>query len=255
MTIRPELAYRFNQIIWGGLDLLFPPSCCGCGKLGSLFCRDCQQKLESVPLPVCEVCGLPQNKTGICTECEITRPTFFALRSCTVYKDPARPALLSLKFHGKSGLGPAFARIIAPFLDGLGWQADYITPIPISQKRSKERGYNQAELIAYPLARLLGWQFNSSALSRTGHSNSQVGLGAKERRKNVQGVFHAEPHVVNGKTILLVDDIATSGSTLDSASSTLLEAGARKVLALTFARALPKYGYDHDMSLPTHTSL
>ncbi|HEY3310480.1 MAG TPA: ComF family protein [Anaerolineales bacterium] len=153
--------------------------------------------------------------------------------------------MIKLKYKRDLGLGEALAWNLAHYLDKLAWQLDAVLPVPLSKQRIGERGYNQVDLIAHPLAWLTGWQYLPGALQRTRHTNSQVGLGAGERRKNVQGAFKAESRLVTGKNLLLVDDIATTGSTLDSASRALLEAGADRVYALTFAKAVPRYGLDH----------
>jgi ComF family protein len=244
LTIKPGLSYRFYHILWSGLDLLFPPACGGCGKLGARWCTDCQQKLASVPEPVCEVCGEPQIIAKTCDKCLTARPAFAALRSCVVFKEPIRPALHKMKYRREVGLGEALAWNVAVYIDKLGWQADAITPIPLSEQRFAERGYNQVDLIAHPLARLMRWQYLPGALRRSRHTRSQVGLSAGERRDNVSGAFLAKSQLVTGKTILLVDDVATTGATLDSASRSLVEAGAAKVYALTFAKAIHKYGLD-----------
>jgi ComF family protein len=152
------------------------------------------------------------------------------------------------------GLGEALAWNAANYLTELGWKADSILPIPLSEQRFAERGYNQVDLIAHPLARLVGWSYIPGALHRVRHTSSQVGLGAGERRKNVLGAFQAESHIVSGKTMLLIDDVATTGATIDSASRALLDAGATKVYALTFARAMHNHGYDFVKSLPSHPS-
>jgi ComF family protein len=244
LTIKPGLSYRFYHTLWSGLDLLFPPACGGCGKLGARWCADCQQKLAAVPEPVCEVCGEPQVDANLCHNCHTTRPAFSALRSCVVFKEPIRPALHKLKYRREVGLGEALAWNAALFLDKLDWQADAITPIPLSEQRFAERGYNQVDLIAHPLARLMRWQYLPGALRRSRHTRSQVGLSASERYDNVSGAFLAKSHFITGKTILLMDDVATTGATLDSASRSLIEAGAAKVYALTFAKAIHKYGLD-----------
>jgi len=230
--------------------LLFPPSCGGCGKLGVRWCSDCQQKLTPVPDPVCEICGEVQKTVGVCKECLNTRPAFYALRSCVVFKEPARPALHRLKYRREIGLGEALAWNLAVYLDELGWQADAVIPVPLSEQRFAERGYNQVDLIAHPLARLMGWKYFPGALRRTRHTRSQVGLGVGERRENVLGAFTTESHKVKGQTILLMDDVATTGATLDSASQALMDAGASRVYALTFAKAMQKYGSDYVKPLP-----
>ena len=194
---------------------------------------------------MCEVCGEPQTTAKTCDRCLTARPAFVALRSCVVFKEPIRPALHKLKYRREVGLGEALAWNAAVFLDKLGWQADAIAPIPLSRQRFAERGYNQVDLIAHPLARLMRWQYLPGALHRSRHTRSQVGLSANERRDNVSGAFLAKHQLVTGKTVLLVDDVATTGATLDSASRSLIEAGAAKVYALTFAKAIHKYGLDH----------
>jgi ComF family protein len=150
-------------------------------------------------------------------------------------------------------LGEALAWNMALILDNLDWKADAILPIPLSKQRLTERGYNQVDMIAHPLAQIMGWQYLPGALRRARHTVSQVGLGLDARRKNVQGAFIAENRFIEGKTILLVDDVTTTGSTIDSASHALSEAGADKVLALTFAKALPKYGSDFENRLSSHS--
>ena len=144
---------------------------------------------------------------------------------------------------------------LAVFLDNLDWQADLIVPVPLSKQRLAERGYNQVDQIAHPLALIMGWKYYPEALQRARHTGSQVGLGPSQRRKNVQGAFMAEGKLVDGKICLLVDDITTTGSTLDSAAGALMDGGARKVMALTFAKALSKYDSDHEIQSPSHPIL
>jgi ComF family protein len=150
-----------------------------------------------------------------------------------------------MKYRREVGLGEALAWNAAVFVDKMGWTADAITPIPLSEQRLAERGYNQVDLIAHPLARLMHWQYIPGALRRSRHTRSQVGLSANERRENVSGAFLAKSQLVKGKTILLMDDVATTGATLDSASRSLIDAGAAKVYAFTFAKAIHKYGLDY----------
>jgi len=232
--------------------LIFPPSCGGCGKLGARWCQVCQQELAPLPEPVCEICGEPQISPGTCQKCQSARPAFVALRSCAIFKEPIRPALHRLKYRREIGLGEALAWNVAVFLDQLGWQADAIAPIPLSEQRLTERGYNQVDLIAHPLARIFSWQYLPRALCRSRHTRSQVGLGVSERRVNVSGAFLANPRLTKGKNILLVDDVATTGATLNSASLALMEAGANKVYALTFAKAMQNHGLDHVRKISAH---
>lgn len=254
MTIRPGLSYYAFHILWGGLDLFFPPRCGGCGKLGERWCANCQRQLTPLPQPLCEICGEPQQVAGICNQCASTRPAFFALRSCAVFKEPLRPALHKLKYRRDIGLGEALAWNVAFYLETLGWQAEMIIPVPLSQQRMRERGYNQAGLIAHPLSRIMRWQYRPGALQRTRHTRSQVGLTVTERRENVHAAFTVNAGMIQNKTVLLFDDVATTGATLNAASQVLLSAGAARIYALTVAKALQRYGLDQVKQLSPRSS-
>jgi len=138
-------------------------------------------------------------------------------------------------------LGEALSTQIADFLSGLDWPVEVLIPIPLGKRRRKERGYNQVEMISMPLAEKMGIPYTANVLIRARETRSQVGLSAEERVKNVQGAFEARTKV-QGKTILLVDDVATTGSTLSSGAEALYTAGAADVYAFTVARALPRHG-------------
>jgi len=123
----------------------------------------------------------------------------------------------------------------------LNWPIDIVVPIPLSDKRRKERGYNQVALVAMPLADSLKWLYKPQALKRVRETRSQVGLSLEERRVNVTNAFQADAGLVRDKSVLLMDDVATTGATLSAAASALSVAGAKKVYALTLARALPHH--------------
>ncbi len=240
MTNKPYILYRS---LWSALDLLFPPVCGGCGKVGSHWCVECQQRVQILNGTVCEICGLPQDTDGICNTCRAERPHFRALRAWTVFEDPVRKALHKLKYYRNFSLGDALAVQISDFAKGLNWHADMLLPIPLGRQRMKERGYNQSAMIAKPLAMALNIEFAPQALARRKETRSQVGLSKQERHKNMLGAFHATG--VSGKTILVLDDVSTTGSTLSSSAEALLLAGAKDVYALTVARALPHHGLKH----------
>lgn len=149
-----------------------------------------------------------------------------------------------MKYKRNYGLGGDLSPLLAENLERLGWEIDIIIPIPLSRQRLQERGYNQVGLIAQPLSKYLRWEYLPGALGRSRHTRSQVGLSAVERRENVQGAFQASSARLQGKTVLLMDDVATTGSTLSAASQALLSSGAQKIYALTLAKAIHKYGLD-----------
>jgi ComF family protein len=204
---------------------------------------ECQQRVQILNGTVCEVCGIPQDSSGVCAACRADRPHFHALRAWTVFEDPVRKALHKLKYYRNFSLGDALAAQMFAFTKGLNWQPDILIPIPLGRQRMKERGYNQSAMIAEPLAMALDIEFTPKALMRRKETRSQVGLSKQERQKNVLGAFQAAG--VSGKTVLVLDDVSTTGSTLSSSAEALFSVGAKDVYALTVARALPHHGLKH----------
>lgn len=239
-----NLSYTLHRSLWSALDLLFPPICGGCGKSGSRWCVECQRRVQILDGSVCAVCGLPQENGEVCEVCQTERPYFHALRAWAVFEDPVRSALHNLKYRRNLALGDALAGHMVHYVKKLNWDVNMVVPIPLGRQRQKERGYNQVAMIAKPLALALGIQFAPNALARCKETRSQVGLSKQERQKNVHGAFQAGAGV-NGKNILVLDDVSTTGSTLSSGAEALLASGAKSVYALTVARALPHHGLKH----------
>ncbi len=240
---RAPISYRYYHLLWSGLDLLFPPQCGGCGRPGSRWCPDCASSIQHPRDPVCEVCGVPLSAAGqLCADCRSNRPCFRSLRSWSIFEDPVRNAIHRLKYRRDVGLGEAWAPQLVAFLEGLHWPIDLVIPVPLGQKRRSERGYNQVNLIARPLAMAMGLAYATDALERSQETRSQVGLTRAERQQNVRNAFRARPRRVDGRMVLLVDDVATTGSTLSSCAEALCAAGARDVFAFTVSRALPRHG-------------
>jgi competence protein ComFC len=231
-------AYRLYQIAWAGLDWLYPPQCGGCGKLYTRWCQKCQSQVHLLQGFVCEICGKRLDAPGRCPECRISPPPFTALRSWAVYSGPVRKAIHSLKYKGDISLGESLSRSLIELLDRLGWSFDLLTPVPISLARKKMRGYNQASILALPLALGCEVNYQPRALVKVQNTPSQVGLTAVQRSENVRQAFQACPKIVRGKTVLVVDDVTTSGATMHACAEALLRAGAQQVYGLTLARAV-----------------
>ncbi len=154
-----------------------------------------------------------------------------------MFEGPLREAIHQLKYKGRTSL----ARPLGQYM-GQAWQArplpaDLIVPVPLHPARLRERGYNQATLLADRLARATGLALEERGLQRVRATSPQVDLNAAERKANVQGAFQAEPSRVRGHTIVVVDDVCTTGATLEACSLALQEAGAQRVYAMTLARA------------------
>ena len=174
---------------------------------------------------------------GVCDACRADRPRFRALRAWTVFEDPVRGVLHKLKYRRDISLGESLAAQMVFFVQDLKWPVELIVPIPLGRQRQKERGYNQVAMIARPLAMALDLEYIPHGLTRHKETRSQVGLSQRERRENVHGAFTAAPGVRN-KTILIMDDVSTTGSTLSSGAEALFASGAKDVYALTVARAM-----------------
>ncbi len=164
------------------------------------------------------------------------------MRSWLVFEGPIRHALHKLKYRRNVALGDALAKHLAGYVSKLGWRVDLVVPVPLGKERRKERGYNQVGLVAKPLAQINQWRYSSGALVRIRETRSQVGLSIAERKDNVMGAFLGDKNIVLRSSILLMDDVATTGATLASCASALMDAGAKSVYALTIARALPHHG-------------
>ncbi|MBM3144522.1 MAG: ComF family protein [Chloroflexi bacterium] len=232
------MRYEWYRWRWAALDWLFPPTCGGCEMPGERWCRDCQVKIAPVAPPFCERCGQTTSGGGLCDRCISSPPKMTAIRSWAVFDGPIREAMHRVKYRRDVALAEALSRPLVGYVRDLNWHLDIIVPVPLSAKRMKERGYNQAALLAKPLALGLGLKYCDKALSRGRDTRSQVGLSLDQRRQNVHGAFSASKSMVSGKAVLVVDDVATSGSTLDSCAEALWHTGAENVYGMTLARAV-----------------
>jgi ComF family protein len=143
-----------------------------------------------------------------------------------------------MKYQRNIGLGEMLAIQMVDFYHSLHWQVQAVLPVPLGKKRLKERGYNQVGLVARPLAFNIGMEYLPRAVQKTRDTRSQVGLSASQRQENVKNAYQADPLAVKGKSVLLMDDVATTGSTISVCTESLLSAGAKEVYVLTIARAL-----------------
>ncbi len=237
-TNRP--AYWLYRWFWTGLDGLYPPYCGGCGRRGARWCPDCQAAASVIHPPVCPKCGRPQATGALCDACRTAPPQYTALRSWALFSGPVRAVVHQLKYRRNISLGELMGRKLLECLFHLDWQIDLVTPVPLGVARLAERGYNQASLLARPVALGVGAAFCPHGLSRVRETRSQVNLTAAERQANVIGAFLAKPGLVRGKHVLVVDDVMTTGSTLNACATALWSGGAASVYALTLARTPAK---------------
>lgn len=235
---REPPAYLLYRFAWTILDWLYPPNCGGCDQLGIRWCGKCNDEASLVPDTVCPSCGrIADQKVGKCYQCQTFQPHFTMVRSWALFEGPVRNVIHRLKYYQDVALGEVLARPLIQMVRKLDWNFDLVSPIPLGGVRMKERGYNQAALLARPIALAQNVKYHPNGLKRVKETQTQVGLSLAQRHSNVKGAFEGLESVLAGKTILLVDDVMTSGATLNACSRAAISAGARDVYCLTLARA------------------
>jgi len=221
------------------LDLVFPRSCVGCGAEGEILCAPCRSGLAFAS-PRCPVCGHRDLDGFVCGHCgeQSGLRRFFAPFP---YRHPlVRELVHTYKYDGVRDLAPLLASEMVKFLNWYGMampRSVLLLPIPLHPAKQRERGFNQSALLAEELARQLGVEM-CYALRRTRNTPAQVSMTDNTRRReNVAGAFAVtDSRVIRGKTVVLVDDVSTSGATLATAATALRAEGARTVWAMVFAK-------------------
>ncbi len=227
--------FQLRHWLWVGVDFLFPPRCVSCGRWGQRLCPECRERSTWLRPPLCARCGSPLGALRATRHTCIHEPGLTAVRSAALFDGPMRDALHALKYRRDLGLAELLAGLLLQVWRPLGWRVEVIIPIPLGARRARERGYNQAELIADAFGERIAVPVCEKWLVRSRETASQVGLSLVERHSNVAGAFSAQE--VNRRTILLLDDGCTTGATLEAGARALREAGAQAVFALTVARA------------------
>lgn len=213
-------------------------------------CATCLEKLQAFDGPQCMRCGRPFLSTavtaGLQPLCQLCRKgvyDFDSARSFTAYDDHAMKAVVLLKYHRVTPLADWFAARMAELVQREKIHADVVVPVPLHRARQRERGYNQAELIARPLAKRLGLPLSGALLVRTKPRPDKHRLTRKERWSSVRGAYTAHAGAnIDKQRVLLVDDVFTTGATLDACSRALRNAGAAGVIGVTVARVVPQWG-------------
>ncbi len=238
-TPAPFPSLSLSDALWHLWDALFPPRCVQCGEVGYRLCPACWSQMAVLPSHRCPRCAhpLPSDRAP-CPHCRHARWLLDRVVALRPYEGPWRRAIQALKYRRDRGLALLFAREAQRLLRSLSWPISCVIPIPLDRHRERERGYNQVDLWARRLARSLGWPYRPHALQRVRATASQVGLSREARWRNVQGAFRAAPPEVRGCRVLLVDDVLTTGATMNEAAHALLQAGAIAVYGFVLARTV-----------------
>ncbi|HEX2188018.1 MAG TPA: ComF family protein [Longimicrobiaceae bacterium] len=250
-----SLLARAADLRDGLLDLVFAPVCAACAapvpttRAERLVCGLCWSRVREVPGPRCDRCWTPlppaREPGPRCAACAALPAGVRAVRSAFVMGETARKLVHALKYRGWAALAePLGARMAAlPFPWDAEEEARLVVPVPTSPTRVRERGYNQAALLARAFAARTGRTTDPEMLARTRASRTQTALHPEERRANVAGAFAVPERrrsALRGEHVLLVDDVWTTGATAVACAQALLDAGARVVSVATFARAIPE---------------
>lgn len=224
------------------IDFALPPRCAGCGLIVAgdfQLCVTCWQSLTFLLAPGCMLCGLPMEIEGQeCAPCLLKAPDHDGVRAAVAYGDIARAIVLKLKHGRRVGLVKLIGRMLARHLPS---EPVLIVPVPLHRWRTWRRGFNQSALIAVELSKLSGRALALDGLKRIKSTPLLRGLGRAERAKAVRSAFAVNPADIpriNGSTIVLVDDVYTSGATANSCAKALKKAGAARVIILCWARVL-----------------
>jgi len=231
-----QLQNYLNRLGTSVLDLLYPPRCVGCQRWGEWLCTTCRGQIALIQPPWCPCCGRPMTRAQLCNICRDTPSCIQGIRAVAYYEGVLRDTIHHFKYRNKQMLAAPLASLLVDYLAEYPISADVIVPVPLHPRRLAERGYNQSALLAQCLSQALGWPVIEDSLIRVHHTQPQVEqLDAQARRENVQAAFVCQDNRLANAQVLLIDDVYTTGATLQACGQALRQRGVRSVWALTLA--------------------
>ncbi len=247
VSTTPEHPSFIRKWLIGAQDLLFPLSCTICSATtsasGSALCADCLAQVTIVNSPLCTVCGLEMENSAagdhLCGSCLRKKPPYDSARAVARYQEPVSTLLHTLKYQGDISVLPALQTVIDLLPQVPVGGSDRIIPVPLHIRRLRSRGFNQAKLLAELFFSDNREQILHDCLQRTQHTDPQTTLDGIARRKNLKGAFTVQKaEQIKGRSVFLVDDVFTTGTTVAECSKVLRAAGALSVQVLTVARVV-----------------
>jgi ComF family protein len=243
---QPMLARLFGDAVrtsagWA-LDFALPPRCAGCGTIVDevhSFCSECWKKVEFLGDSGCSTCGIPLQATEqeTCAACLARAPRIARTRAAVAYDELSRSLAIRLKYGRKVAVARTMARYMAPLVSRR--EDAVLVPVPLHRTRLWRRGFNQSALVASELSRLLGMAADPLVLRRTKRTPPLKGMSPLQRRKTVAGAFMVrDKEAVAGRTVILVDDVLTTGSTAEACARALKRAGAARIELVSWARVV-----------------
>ncbi|MBI2832149.1 MAG: ComF family protein [Chloroflexi bacterium] len=230
---------RVVKLKEAALDLLFPQRCVGCGSEGALLCRSCLGSLPRIMPPLCPMCGVPRLNSALCSNCAEWQANIDGIRSSFRFEGVIRQAIHQLKYNNLRALAMPLSKLLNDYLTANPVPGDVLVPVPLHGKRLRARGYNQSVLLARELGRLSGLAVAEDCLVRQRQTPPQARTASvEERRSNVTGAFACRDHRLKGMRVIVIDDVSTSGATLNACAAALKSYGASQVWGLTLAREI-----------------
>lgn len=242
----PSLSKYMQMAVSAITDAVLPPRCIVTGEIvpaQGMMAPKAWAKLDFIAAPFCKTCGFPfdfgEGAESVCGPCLSEQPPFHTARAAVKYNDESRKMILGFKHGDQTHAVAAFAPWIKRAGQEILERADFLVPVPLHTRRLVGRRYNQAALLSYALTKETGIETLPDALTRIRHTPSQGHLKAKEREENVRKAFIINPkrsEKIKGKTVVLIDDVYTTGATVKECSAVLMRGGASAVHVLTLAR-------------------
>ena len=232
---RSQLTNLVSGLARGALNLLLPISCAVCSTEGRFVCADCEPQLPRLERPYCVRCS-DRGREPLCDWCAAAPPTVNGIRAPYVFEGAVRDLVHDLKYRNLRASAPELAGLMAECLRRNDLSSDVLAPVPLHRSAERLRGYNQSVLLCRELAKLTDIPMRARLLRRKRDTPTQVSMGSHdERRRNMVGAFECDADV-RGSTVLVIDDVVTTGSTMSACADALKAAGAASVWGLALAR-------------------
>lgn len=231
-----------QAVIQQFLDMLFPVHCASCHRSGHVLCPSCIAQIQPLPSPFCQQCGTPLFPGSICKSCQYHPLKLNGQRAVSTYQEPLRTCIHALKYYGNTRLAEPLGLLLAEAYRRYGIKADIMIPVPLHSERQRQRGYNHASLLAEVCSTRLAIPLHEDVLVRHRATAAQVDLNPKDRYPNVAGAFLCTSAFATGalygRRIVIIDDVSTTGATLEACAAPLFAAGAEAVWGLVLARPI-----------------
>jgi len=228
---------QLNNLTGIAVDFLFPRWCVGCSREGGFLCDLCRQSLPRITPQLCPKCCRPQPGGELCPDCISWQAQIDGIRSPFQFDGVIRQAIHQLKYRNLRALATPLGRLLQEYLATNPIPVEVLVPVPLHPKRLRERGYNQSGLLARELGKLANLPVVDDCLIRQKHTPPQARASTRDERKNnVAGAFTCHDQRLNNKAVLLIDDVSTSGATINACAATLKSSGASSVWGLVLAK-------------------